>query len=297
MKFKSWGRHIREGTKSVIRNGWMSIASIGAVTVTLLLVGVFVGLLLNINEMATQVERDVEIKVLIEVTAEEDEITELQETIEAYDAVEKLSFSSKEDELEGLIEGMGDEGQIWEMIEQDNPLNHAFVVKTADPKDTERIAQTIEGLPHVYKVNYGKEVVPKLFAFNKYVRIIGIGLIVGLVLTAMFLISNTIKLTIMARSREIGIMKLVGAKNGFIRGPFFIEGLLLGVLGSILPIVLLASSYQYIYTNLSGQTSISFIELLPFNPFIYQLSLGILLLGAFIGVWGCIMSVRKFLRV
>src|SRR5699024_7362635 len=97
------------------------------------------------------------------------------------------------------------------------------------------IAQTIEGLPHVYKVNYGKEVVPKLFAFNKYVRIIGIGLIVGLVLTAMFLISNTIKLTIMARSREIGIMKLVGAKNGFIRGPFFIEGLLLGVLGSILP--------------------------------------------------------------
>jgi len=297
MKFKSWGRHIREGTKSVIRNGWMSIASIGAVTVTLLLVGVFVGLLLNINEMATQVERDVEIKVLIEVTAEEDEITELQETIEAYDAVEKLSFSSKEDELEGLIEGMGDEGQIWEMIEQDDPLNHAFVVKTADPKDTERIAQTIEGLPHVYKVNYGKEVVPKLFAFNKYVRIIGTGLIVGLVLTAMFLISNTIKLTIMARSREIGIMKLVGATNGFIGGPFFIEGLLLGVLGSILPIVLLASSYQYIYTNLSGQTSISFIELLPFNPFIYQLSLGILLLGAIIGVWGCIMSVRKFLRV
>src|SRR5699024_2216216 len=297
MKFKSWGRHIREGTKSVIRNGWMSIASIGAVTVTLLLVGVFVGLLLNINEMATQVERDVDIKVLIEVTAEEDEITELQETIEAYDDVEKLSFSSKEDELEGLIEGMGDEGQIWEMIEQDNPLNHAFVVKTADPKDTERIAQTIEGLPHVYKVNYGKEVVPKLFAFYKYVRIIGIGLIVGLVLTAMFLISNTIKLTIMARSREIGIMKLVGATNGFIRGPFFIEGLLLGVLGSILPIVLLASSYQYIYTNLSGQTSISFIELLPFNPFIYQLSLGILLLGAIIGVWGCIMSVRKFLRV
>lgn len=297
MKFKSWGRHIREGIKSVMRNGWMSIASIGAVTVTLLLVGVFVGLLLNINEMATQVERDVEIKVLIDVTAEEDDIVELQEEIEGINGIEKMAFSSKEDELESLIEGMGEEGQVWGMVEQDNPLNHAFIIKAEDPQDTENIAQEIEGFSHVYKVNYGKEVVPKLFAFNKYVRIIGIALIIGLVLTAMFLISNTIKLTIMARSREIGIMKLVGATNGFIRGPFFVEGLLLGVLGSIIPIVLLASSYQYIYKNLSGQTSISFIELLPFNPFIYQLSLGILLLGAFIGVWGCIMSVRKFLRV
>src|SRR5699024_10636857 len=125
----------------------------------------------------------------------------------------------------------------------------------------------------------------------------GITLIVGLILTAMFLISNTIKLTIMARSREIGIMKLVGATNGFIRGPFFIEGLLLGVLGSIVPILVLAGSYKYIYDNLSGQTSISFVKLLPFNPFIYQLGGAMIVLGAFIGVWGCVMSVRKFLRV
>lgn len=297
MKFKSWGRHIREGIKSVVRNGWMSVASIGAVTVTLLLVGIFVGLILNINEMAAQVERDVEIKVLIEVTAEEDEINSLSERINKLDTVDTIVFSSKDDELKGLVEGMGDEGQIWYMIEQENPLNHAFVVKAKEPKDTEAIATKIEGFPNVYKVNYGKEVVPKLFAFNKYTRIIGITLIVGLILTAMFLISNTIKLTIMARSREIGIMKLVGATNGFIRGPFFIEGLLLGVLGSIVPIIVLAGSYKYIFDNLSGQTSISFVKLLPFNPFIYQLSGGMILLGAFIGVWGCVMSVRKFLRV
>lgn len=297
MKFKSWGRHVREGVKSVMRNGWMSIASIGAVTVTLLLVGIFVGLILNINEMAAQVERDVEIKVLIEVTAEETEINALSEQIKKMDTVDTIVFSSKEDELKGLIDGMGDEGQIWNMIEQENPLNHAFVVKAKEPKDTEDIATKIEQFPHVYKVNYGKEVVPKLFAFNKYTRIIGITLIVGLILTAMFLISNTIKLTIMARSREIGIMKLVGATNGFIRGPFFIEGLLLGVLGSIVPILVLAGSYKYIYDNLSGQTSISFVKLLPFNPFIYQLSGAMILLGAFIGVWGCVMSVRKFLRV
>src|SRR5699024_754680 len=99
MKFKSWGRHIREGIKSVARNGWMSVASIGAVTVTLLLVGIFVGLILNINEMATQVERDVEIKVLVEVTAEEEEINELSDQISNLETVDSIAFSSKDDEL------------------------------------------------------------------------------------------------------------------------------------------------------------------------------------------------------
>src|SRR5690625_5745245 len=100
----------------------------------------------------------------------------------------------------------------------------------------------------------------------------------------------------MARSEEIGIMKLVGATNGFIRWPFFIEGLLLGVLGSILPIIVIATSYYYVYTNFSDKITLSFVELLPFNPFIWQLSAIILLVGAFIGVWGSVMSVRKLLK-
>lgn len=297
MKFKTWMRHFREGIKSIIRNGWMSVASIGAVTVTLVLVGTFVTLILNINQMAIKVEEDVEIKTLIEVTADEPEIKELAEKIEEIPEVESVTFSSKEDELVGLIEGMGEEGQVWTMIEQDNPLNHAYVVKTTNPHDTEMVASKIEKMDYVYKVNYGQEVVPKLFKFNQYARTIGIALIIGLVLTAMFLISNTIKLTIMARSREIGIMKLVGATNGFIRGPFFIEGLLLGVLGAILPIIIIAIGYKFVIDSLSDQKTFHFVHFLPFNPFVWQLSGIILLIGGFIGIWGCLMSVRKFLKV
>src|SRR5690625_6392098 len=181
---------------------------------------------------------------------------------------------------------MGEEGQVWTMIEQDNPLNHAYIVKTINPHDTEKVATQIENMEYVYRVNYGQEVVPKLFKFNQYARTIGMILIAGLVLTAMFLISNTIKLTIMARSREIGIMKLVGATNGFIRGPFFVEGLLLGVLGSIIPIIVIATGYYFIVENISGQTTFHFVQLLPFNPFIYQLSGIILLVGGFIGMLG-----------
>ncbi|MEI3611795.1 permease-like cell division protein FtsX [Pseudogracilibacillus sp. SO30301A] len=297
MRFSTLKRHFREGAKNIFRNGWMSVASIGAVTVTLILVGTFVALMLNINEMANKVEEDVEIKVLIELTAEEDEIKNLNNEIEKISGIDTIRFSSKDDELQGLVEGMGEEGQAWEMFEQDNPLNHAYVVKAKNPQDTEKIASQIEKFDPVYKVIYGQDVVPRLFKFNNYARVIGLALIVGLVLTAVFLISNTIKLTIMARSREIGIMKLVGATNGFIRWPFFVEGLLLGILGSILPIIVITTAYYLAIENISGQTSFHFVKLLPFNPFIWQLSGIIFLVGALIGMLGSGMSVRKFLKV
>lgn len=297
MNFNTMKRHFREGFKNVIRNGWMSVASIGAVTVTLILVGTFIILMLNINEMAAKVEEDVQIKVLIEVTADDEQIKELGEKIEAISGVESVEFSSKDEEFRNLIEDMGEQGKAWELYEQDNPLNHAYIVKAEVPQETEQIAKQIEKFDNVYKVNYGQDVIPKLFKFNNYVRTIGIVLIIGLVLTAIFLISNTIKLTIMARSEEIGIMKLVGATNAFIRWPFFIEGFLLGVLGSIIPIITISVGYAYIYNIVVGQTTFPFVQMIPINPFLWQLSLVIVLIGAVIGMWGSGMSVRKFLKV
>lgn len=297
MNFNTMKRHFREGFKNVIRNGWMSVASIGAVTVTLILVGTFIILMLNINEMAAKVEEDVQIKVLIEVTADDEQIKELGEKIEAISGVESVEFSSKDEEFRNLIEDMGEQGKAWELFEQDNPLNHAYIVKAEVPQETEQIAKQIEKFDNVYKVNYGQDVIPKLFKFNNYVRTIGIVLIIGLVLTAIFLISNTIKLTIMARSEEIGIMKLVGATNAFIRWPFFIEGFLLGVLGSIIPIITISVGYAYIYNIVVGQTTFPFVQLIPINPFLWQLSLVIVLIGSVIGMWGSGMSVRKFLKV
>src|SRR5690625_2627731 len=297
MKFSTLKRHFREGFRNVLRNGWMSIASIGAVTVTLVLVGAFVTLMLNINKMTISIEEDVKIKTLIDVTADEEDIKELGEKIEQIPGVEYVEFSSKDDEFRSLIEDMGEQGKAWELYEQDNPLNHAYIVKAEIPQQTETIATEIEKLDDIYRVNYGQDVVPKLFKFNNYVRTIGAILITGLVLTAIFLISNTIKLTIMARSTEIGIMKLVGATNSFIRWPFFVEGFLLGILGSIIPILVITIGYSYIYDSVMNQTSFPFVQLLPLHPFLLQLSGLIVLIGAVIGMWGSGMSIRKFLKV
>lgn len=297
MKFRTLIRHIREGIKNIFRNGWMTFASIAAVTTTLILVAVFLALVLNLDQMARNIEEDVQITTMIDLTANEDEIVQLGEEIEQIDGVEEVQFSSNDNELKKLIESMGDEGQAWQMLEQDNPLNHVYIVEASVPENTEAIADQIEELDSVDNVLYGKEVVDQLFQFNNYARAIGLALIVALVFTAIFLISNTIKITIIARSTEIGIQKLVGATNSFIRWPFFVEGALLGILGSIVPMAVILGGYYYVYHNFTNVVTFRFVELLPFNPFAWQLAGMVLLIGAVIGVWGSVMSVRKFLKV
>lgn len=297
MRFRTLKRHTREGFKNIYRNGWMTVASIGAVTMTLVLVGTFLALLLNMNEMANKIESDVAIKVFIDRTADKEEIKQLGEEIEALDGLEQVLFVSKDEELENMIDSMGKTGEYWTLYEQDNPLHHAYLVKSESPENTKSIAKKISLFDSVDEVDFGEAVVERLFQFNKYARNIGLVLIVGLVLTAIFLISNTIKLTIMARKTEIGIMKLVGATNGFIRWPFFIEGMLLGILGSIIPIAGILGGYYYLTTRVAEKITFSFVQLLPFNPFAWQLSFLVLVIGTFIGMWGSVMSVRKFLKV
>ncbi|MEC0282207.1 permease-like cell division protein FtsX [Terribacillus saccharophilus] len=295
MKFNTAKRHLREGSKNIFRNGWMTIASIGAVTVTLILVGVFLAVVFNLNQFASNIESDVEMSVYLDPTLAEDQVQSIQEQLESIDKVGSVTYSSKEEQLNQLMEDMGQ--TEWDLFEQDNPLSDTYIVKTSDPHDIASVSDEISELDGVDKVDYGQGTVENLFAVNKYARIIGAVLIVGLVFTAIFLISNTIKITIIARSREIGIMKLVGATNSFIRWPFFIEGLLLGVLGAIVPVALVLGGYYYLSNNLTDNISIGFVEILPYAPFAFQLAGILLAIGAIIGVWGSVMSVRKFLKV
>ncbi|MEH7342649.1 permease-like cell division protein FtsX [Bacillus sp. JJ1532] len=297
MKARTLRRHLRESLKSLARNGWMTFASASAVTVTLILVGVFFVIMMNLNKVATDLEEQVEIRVHVDVAANEQDQKILGEKIEKISEVKSVVYSPKDKELDNLIESFGEEGEAYKLFEQDNPLNDVFVVKTKKPADTMMVAKKIEKMEYAAKVNYGQGKIEKLFSFIKSSRNVGIVLIVGLLFTAMFLISNTIKITIVARRREIEIMRLVGATNAFIRWPFFLEGLWLGIIGAIMPIILVTVSYYYLYDFLAPKLKGNFIEILAFNPFVYQISGLLLLMGALIGIWGSMMSVRKFLKV
>jgi cell division transport system permease protein len=297
MKIRTVGRHARESLKSIKRNGWMTFASVGAVTVTLILVGVFFAIMMNLNRVAQTIEQDVEIRVHIDVAASKQDQQTLKNEIDSIPEVKSIKFSPKTQELNNLVKSLGEDGKAFKLFEQDNPLNDVFIVKTKNPSDTMKVAKLIEKDNFVAKVKYGQGKVEKLFKFINAARNVGIVLVIGLFFTAIFLISNTIKITIIARRREIKIMRLVGATNNFIRWPFFLEGLWLGIIGSILPIVLISIAYYRAYDYIGPKLSGTFIKILPFNPFMYQVSGILILMGALIGVWGSVMSVRKFLKV
>ncbi len=273
----------------------MTFASVSAVTVTLLLVGVFLVIMMNMNKFASDLENDVEIRTHVELTATEEEEAELRKQIEKIDLIDSIEYSSKDKELDHLIDTMGDS---WSLFEgQENPLRNVFIVKAKSPTDTAVIAKQIRKLDNVYAAEYGEAKVERLFNVLKTSRNVGIFLIAGLVFTAMFLISNTIKITIFARRREIEIMKLVGATNWFIRWPFLLEGIWLGILGSLIPIAAVATGYYYAYDFLVTRIPQQLVQPLEFSPFVYQISLLLVLVGVIIGGWGSFMSVRRFLKV
>lgn len=298
MKVRTLRRHLRESFKSLSRNSWMTFASISAVTVTLLLVGVFAVIMMNLNKVATDLENDVEIRVLIDIM-EDDEQTvkaeaELIAQIENLPEVAEVVYSPKEEELDDLIKDFGDELSLFE---QNNPLHNVIYVKAANPQQTANVAKQIEKLDHTYEVLYGEGKVEKLFSFLNISRNIGLILIFGLLFTAMFLISNTIRITIIARKDEIEIMKLVGATNSFVRVPFVLEGMWIGLLGSVIPITVVSVIYYNLYNTLAPRIQGNLLELLEVTPLLYQVSALLVGLGLLIGIWGSFMSVRKFLKI
>lgn len=293
LRFRTIWRHIKEGFKSIARNGWMSFAAISAVSITLLLVGTLIAGVSNINDLATDIEDDVSVRVYIDLAAEEEDRENLEGNLQDLNNVEQVTFSSREEQLQNVVGSYGDTFELFEGDE--NPLHDVFVVDTSSPDYTANVAEEIETMDFVSEVNYGGAEADRLFQMTSTIQSVGGIIILALIFTAIFLISNTIRITIFSRSTEIEIMKLVGATNWFIRWPFLIEGALIGLIGSIVPSAVLWFLYDSIYTTVSGFLTGTYFTLLEPNPFIYQLILLITAIGVVIGAIGSAFSIRRFL--
>ncbi|SDX29191.1 permease-like cell division protein FtsX [Paenibacillus sp. CF384] len=305
MKVSTIIRHLREGVKNVVRNGWMTFASVSSIVISLFILGAFLLLALNVNNLADQIESQVQIRVYLQLNTEDAKINELKNAIGNIPEVSKIEFISKEKGLESLRESIGADGA--ELLEgydkTNNPLPDSFTVEVFEPqkiafaaKQIEAIGKADETLP-ITSVKYGKGTVETLFKIMNAVRNIGLVIVAGLGLTAMFLISNTIKMTILARRREIGIMKLVGATNNFIRWPFFIEGALIGIFGSVVTVTLLMLGYSRLVEVSQVELGLMMIKLVTLKEAGFNVSVLIMGLGILIGIWGSTLSVRKYLKV
>jgi cell division transport system permease protein len=305
MRISTGFRHFREGSKNIIRNGWMSFASISSISISLFILGVFLILSLNVNSFADQIESQVEIRVFLALDLPKEQSTAIENEIRKLPDVSKVTFVSKEDGMKLLREKLGEDNKA--LLDgfdgENNPLNDSLTIEVYEPTKVSIVAEQIAQLgaakdPNpIFKVNYGKGTVEALFKVTAAVRNVGLIIVAGLGVTAMFLIANTIKLTIVARRREIGIMKLVGATNSFIRWPFFIEGALLGVVGSLIPVVFLYYGYSELIRFTKLELGLMMIELISLDDIAMKVGLLLLGLGTVIGIWGSTLSIRKFLKV
>ena len=292
---RTFFRHILESLKSLRRNGWMTISSISAVTITLSLLGVFLIVIMNTVKLAQDMEDNVDVSVFVAYGTDEDGKKELEKELKEIDHVKTVKFSSQDDELDRIQESYGD---VWGLFDQDNPLLDVFVVSATSPEYVKGITKEAEKITkYVHKASYGEDLSDRIFGIAQGVRtwgLVGSGL---LLLVAMFLISNTIRITILSREREIQIMRLVGAKNGYIRWPFFLEGGWIGLFGAVIPIVLMVFGYREFFKIANPVLLRSNYSLLSPDTLSIQISGLLLVIGVLIGSLGSVISMRRFLKI
>ena len=287
-----------ESFKGVFRNFSLSVASITCITITLILVGFSIFVTFNVNNFTAEIERDLTIVVFLERKVSDEEIDSIKAKIEDLDNVKEIKFSSKED----IKKSMQKESEVFNTIlseynESNNPLQDSFLIKVEDINEIGKTASEIEEIEKVYLVKYGEGSVEELVKIFDLVKKITYIAVIALVIVTAFLISNTIKITIQSRKREIEIRRLVGASNAFIRQPFFFEGIIIGFLGSIIPILICCFGYSYLYDKLGGKIFTDIIKLISPESINYIVMISLVIIGVVVGAFGSFRAVRKYLKV
>ena len=294
---RTFQRYFRDAAKSVIRNFSLSLASISCIAITLIVVSLSIIVSYNVENFMETIKKDVTMVIFLDGDTTEDQRKAVESGIKSTGNVEKLIYKSKEDyakefakeneTLKTIIEGWTNET---------NPLLDSFELKVKDIENIKDTATTIKKLKHVNSVKYSEDTVEQLATMFSAIEKGCIIAVIALILVTAFLIANTIKLAIYSRKREIEIRRLVGASNISIKVPFIIEGLFLGVIGSIIPIILTIYGYISIYDFFGGKIS-TFAKLIEPTPFIYLSSVLLLIIGILVGMFGSYQAVKKYLKV
>ncbi len=293
-------RSIRDSFKSIFRNFSLSFASVSCTVITLILVAISIIASYNVTEITDKIERDLTVIVFIDNKTDQTGIDKIKNQIKNISNIDTKSivFRSKEE----IKETMGNENaelksimDTWEKDE--NPLQSTYILKVKDIKKIKETATSLKNIENVTLVKYGETMVERMVNVFDIVKKICIILVVALILVTAFLITNTIKITIFSRRNEINIMRLVGTSNTVIRLPFIFEGFLLGLIGSIIPILITIFGYTYLYDAMGGVVLSNLVELVTPSSIVYIASLIVLIVGSIVGMLGSALAVRKYLKV
>ena len=291
-------RSIRDAFKSVVRNFSLSLASISCITITLIIVALAIIASFNVDNFTKEIEKDMTIVVFMDNESTDDDIKDAETRIKKLSNVEKYTYQSKVDVKEQMqSESDAFKAVLDEWDEDESPLKDTLQIKVKDVTKIKDTANKIKNMDHVSVVRYGEGYVDKMVTAFSSIEKVTYGIVVALIVVTIFLIINTIKLTISARHREIEIMRVVGASNISIKIPFIIEGMILGLFGSIVPVLVTTYGYLAFYKHFDGYLFSELIKLITPEPFIYQTSLIVIVIGVLVGMVGSASAVRKYLKI
>ena len=293
--FRVIGRSIRDALKSIGRNFSLSLASITCVMITLIIVGVALIVTYNVNDATNNLKKDLSIVAFVSNDADEFDIKSVETQIKGIDNVVYQSKADIKKEMMESNETFQNIMENWD--DKENPLQNIYIVKVIDADKISETATAIKNLSKVTLVKYGEAMVEQLLTAFNGIEKFAFGAVIALVVVTVFLIVNTIKLTIFSRKREISIMRLVGASNISIKLPFIYEGMFIGIIGSIVPIGLVIYGYYWLYDALGGKIFIDTISLLQPSAIVFKISIIIIAIGAVVGMLGSASAVRKYLKV
>lgn len=295
--FRILGKSISNAFKSIFRNFSLSMASISCTAITLVLVSIALLATYNVNSMTENIEGSLTIIAFIDNQAIDEEIENIKTAVNSLDNVDenKTVFRSKDvirDEL------LNDE-KIKETIEalDTNPLSPTLVVSVKNVKKITSTANAINEIDKINYVKYGETIVNKVLNAFDVARNVCVIAVIALVIVTVFLNENTIKITIFSRKNEIGIMRLVGTSNIVIRLPFIFEGFILGLIGSIIPILITIFGYTYLYDFLGGKIYTDLLMLVKPSNIIYSSSFVLAIIGSLVGIFGSLKAVRRYLKI
>ncbi len=302
----SIGYFFKESLQGFARNLSTALGSIVTIFLSLLIIGVFFVAGAMLNNLMRSVESEVTITAYVADDAPEEEIQSVMSDISNMSDVAEVSFTTKEQALENFSNSMTSNPEIIEQLDGTNPLPASIDVELTDPQSVESVASSIQSNADYVQISedpnnpgdsikYGQGTVERLFQLTNYVRYIGIALIALLIFIALVFINNTIRLAILARRKEIAIMRLVGASNGFIRGPFLMEGALHALIGSILAIIVIQLLRMFALPQL--ENAIRFLDFSVPDMTYIMIYVGLAVAGIIIGLIGSAIAMRRYLKV
>lgn len=302
MRISTIGYSTRQGFKNITRNKMFSFASVATMAACIFLFGLFFAIVTNFNYIVKKAEEGVAITVFFDENATQSEIDTIGEKLKAYDGVREVKYVSADEAWETFQDDyFGEAKELAEGFKDDNPLNGSdnYEVYMDDVEKQKDVVEFAENLEGVRRVNKSDVVAKTLTSVNKLIGYVSIAIIVILLVVSVFLISNTVTMGVTVRHEEIAIMKYIGATDGFVRAPFVIEGIVIGLIGAVLPLILLYFLYgkavTYVMTRFSLLNNI--VEFLPVTE-VYRTLLPVgLALGVGIGFLGSFVTIRKHLRV